>query len=147
LPALLEIANLDKSFGSLRVLRSVGLSVEAGEVVTVCGASGSGKSTLLRCINGLETPDGGSIRFRGAEVPRTRTALRELRRHVGMVFQSFNLFPHLTALQNVSLGPSWRATCSNGSASVTRPTRSRTSCRAASSSGWRSPGRSPCSPR
>ena len=73
--------------------------------MTVCGASGSGKSTLLRCINGLETPDGGSIRFRGAEVPRTRTALRELRRHVGMVFQSFNLFPHLTALQNVSLGP------------------------------------------
>jgi ABC-type polar amino acid transport system ATPase subunit len=105
LAALLEIANLDKSFGSLRVLKSVDLSVEAGEVVTVCGASGSGKSTLLRCINGLETPDGGSIRFRGAEVPRTRTALRELRRHVGMVFQSFNLFPHLTALQNISLGP------------------------------------------
>jgi glutamate transport system ATP-binding protein len=105
LAALLEIANLDKSFGSLRVLKSVGLTVEAGEVVTVCGASGSGKSTLLRCINGLETPDGGSIRFRGAEVPRTRSALRELRRHVGMVFQSFNLFPHLTALQNISLGP------------------------------------------
>jgi glutamate transport system ATP-binding protein len=102
---LLEIANLDKSFGSLRVLNSVSLAVAAGEVVTVCGASGSGKSTLLRCINGLETPDGGSIRFRGAEVPRTKTALRELRRHVGMVFQSFNLFPHLTALQNVSLGP------------------------------------------
>jgi ABC-type polar amino acid transport system ATPase subunit len=105
LAALLEIANLDKSFGSLRVLNSVSLAVGAGEVVTVCGASGSGKSTLLRCINGLETPDGGSIRFRGAEVPRTKTALRELRRHVGMVFQSFNLFPHLTALQNISLGP------------------------------------------
>jgi ABC-type polar amino acid transport system ATPase subunit len=105
LAALLEIANLGKSFGSLRVLNSVSLAVGAGEVVTVCGASGSGKSTLLRCINGLETPDGGSIRFRGAEVPRTRTALRELRRHVGMVFQSFNLFPHLTALQNISLGP------------------------------------------
>jgi ABC-type polar amino acid transport system ATPase subunit len=105
LVALLEIANLDKSFGSLRVLKSVSLSVEPGEVVTVCGASGSGKSTLLRCINGLETPDGGNIRFRGSEVPRTKSALRELRRHVGMVFQSFNLFPHLTALQNISLGP------------------------------------------
>jgi len=105
LAALLEIANLDKSFGSLRVLRSVSLAVQPGEVVTVCGASGSGKSTLLRCVNGLETPDGGSIRFQGAEVPRTKAALRELRRHVGMVFQSFNLFPHLTALQNISLGP------------------------------------------
>ncbi|HTR83132.1 MAG TPA: amino acid ABC transporter ATP-binding protein, partial [Reyranella sp.] len=66
---------------------------------------GSGKSTLLRCINGLETPDGGAIRFRDAHVPRTKSGLRELRRHIGMVFQSFNLFPHLTAVQNVSLGP------------------------------------------
>jgi glutamate transport system ATP-binding protein len=103
--ALLEIAHLDKRFGPLQVLKDVSLAVAAGEVVTVCGPSGSGKSTLLRCINGLETRDGGSIRFEGAEVPRTRTALRDLRRHIGMVFQSFNLFPHLTALQNVSLGP------------------------------------------
>jgi polar amino acid transport system ATP-binding protein len=74
-------------------------------VVAVGGASGSGKSTLLRCINGLETPDSGSIRYEGREVPRTRGGLRVLRRHIGMVFQSFNLFPHLTAQQNISLGP------------------------------------------
>ena len=101
----LEIAHLNKRFGPLQVLKDVSLTVTAGDVVTVCGASGSGKSTLLRCINGLETPDSGSIRFEGAEVPRRRAALRDLRRHIGMVFQSFNLFPHLTALQNVSLGP------------------------------------------
>jgi len=103
--ALLEIAGLDKSFGPLRVLKSIDLVVEAGEVVTVCGASGSGKSTLLRCINGLEKADGGTIRFRGADVPKTRSGLRDLRRSVGMVFQSFNLFPHLTARQNIALGP------------------------------------------
>jgi ABC-type polar amino acid transport system ATPase subunit len=103
--ALLEIARLSKSFGELRVLKEISLTVTAGEVLTVCGASGSGKSTLLRCINGLEAPDSGSIRFRGNEVARTRGALRELRRHIGMVFQSFNLFPHLTAQQNISLGP------------------------------------------
>jgi len=103
--ALLEIAGLDKSFGPMRVLKSIDLVVEAGEVVTVCGASGSGKSTLLRCINGLEKADGGTIRFRGADVPKTRSGLRDLRRSVGMVFQSFNLFPHLTARQNIALGP------------------------------------------
>jgi putative glutamine transport system ATP-binding protein len=103
--AALEIANLNKRFGTLQVLKDVSLTVAAGDVVTVCGASGSGKSTLLRCINGLETPDSGSIRFEGTEVQQSRTALRDLRRRIGMVFQSFNLFPHLTALQNVSLGP------------------------------------------
>jgi ABC-type polar amino acid transport system ATPase subunit len=103
--ALLDITGLNKSFGTLQVLKTIDLSVAAGEVVAVCGASGSGKSTLLRCINGLEAPDSGSIRYEGRDVPKTRGALRELRRHIGMVFQSFNLFPHLTALQNISLGP------------------------------------------
>ena len=102
---LLEIENLNKRFGALEVLKSVTLSIAPGEVVAVCGASGSGKSTLLRCINGLETPDGGRLHFRGTEVPTTKSGLRELRCHIGMVFQSFNLFPHLTAAQNVSLGP------------------------------------------
>lgn len=102
---LLEIDGVDKSFGTLQVLKGVSLSVAAGEVVSVCGASGSGKSTLLRCINGLEPIDRGSIRFEGMEVPKSRSDLRQLRRHIGMVFQSFNLFPHLTALQNISLGP------------------------------------------
>ena len=103
--ALLEIAGLNKSFGALRVLKDISLTVSAGEVLTVCGASGSGKSTLLRCINGLETPDSGRIRFQGSDVPKIKSGLRELRRHIGMVFQSFNLFPHLTAEQNISLGP------------------------------------------
>src|SRR5260221_8133886 len=103
--AALEIAHLGKSFGPLEVLKDVSLTVAAGDVVTVCGASGSGKSTLLRCINGLETPDSGNIRFRGEDVRRTKSGLQGLRRHIGMVFQSFNLFPHLTARQNVSLGP------------------------------------------
>ena len=102
---LIEIEGLSKRFGALEVLKSITLSVMPGEVVAVCGASGSGKSTLLRCINGLETPDAGQLRFRGTKVPATRSGLRELRRYTGMVFQSFNLFPHLTALQNVSLGP------------------------------------------
>jgi glutamine transport system ATP-binding protein len=102
---LLEISSLSKAFGSLPVLKSIDFSIGAGEVIAVCGASGSGKSTLLRCINGLEAPDAGSMRFRGQAVPMTRAGFRDLRRHVGMVFQSFNLFPHLTATQNVSIGP------------------------------------------
>lgn len=102
---LLEIGGVCKSFGPLQVLKDVDLSVDPGEVVVICGASGSGKSTLLRCINGLETPDSGTIRFRDAPVQMSRSGLRDLRRSIGMVFQSFNLFPHLTALQNVSLGP------------------------------------------
>jgi len=102
---LLEIDNLCKRFGTLDVLSSISLTIAPGEVIAVCGASGSGKSTLLRCINGLETPDAGRLRFRGSDVPRTKSGLRQLRRHVGMVFQSFNLFPHLTALQNIALGP------------------------------------------
>jgi ABC-type polar amino acid transport system ATPase subunit len=102
---LLEIENLCKRFGTAEVLTSVTLRIAPGEVIAVCGASGSGKSTLLRCINGLETPDSGRLRFRGADVPTTKSGLRELRQHIGMVFQSFNLFPHLTALQNIALGP------------------------------------------
>jgi ABC-type polar amino acid transport system ATPase subunit len=102
---LLVIDGLCKRFGALDVLNSITLSISPGEVLAVCGASGSGKSTLLRCINGLETPESGHLRFRGVDVPTTKSGLRELRRHVGMVFQSFNLFPHLTALQNISLGP------------------------------------------
>ncbi len=100
---LLEIRNLQKSFGQTPVLRGISLSVKEGEVIGLIGASGSGKSTLLRCINRLETPSGGSVVFQG----RTDTDHNEntLRQQIGMVFQRFNLFPHLTALQNIALAP------------------------------------------
>src|SRR5262249_1939053 len=100
---ILSIQNLHKSFGRLEVLCGIDLSMREGEVVAMIGASGSGKSTLLRCINRLEAPTSGCIRFRGEEV--TPANLNRIRREVGMVFQRFNLFPPLTALQNVMLAP------------------------------------------
>jgi polar amino acid transport system ATP-binding protein len=98
---IVEIGALVKRYGQQAVLHGVDLDVEAGEVVAIIGRSGSGKSTLLRCINGLETIDGGHIRADGIEVKPAN--LRAVRRSVGMIFQSFNLFPHLTALENVAL--------------------------------------------
>jgi polar amino acid transport system ATP-binding protein len=112
-PALLDIAEVSKSFGSVAVLRSVSLQVAKGEVVTIIGPSGSGKTTLLRCVNFLESYDSGSIRIDGKEVgyrdagTRQRRSERDLaamRAETGMVFQSFNLFPHLTAAGNIMLG-------------------------------------------
>ena len=98
---IVEINALAKRFGQTTVLDGVDLSVAEGEVVAIIGRSGSGKSTLLRCINGLETIDGGHITADGVKVqPST---LRAVRRSVGMIFQSFNLFPHLSALENVAL--------------------------------------------
>jgi polar amino acid transport system ATP-binding protein len=94
-----------KSFGPLEVLKGVSLEVAKGDVVAIIGRSGSGKSTLLRCINGLETFQSGNILADGIEVGGEKPNLRELRRHVGMVFQQFNLFPHLTAAENVMLAP------------------------------------------
>jgi len=98
---IVEIAALTKRFGNTTVLNGVDLDVSEGEVVAIIGRSGSGKSTLLRCINGLETIDGGRASVLGIPVQPGR--LREVRRSVGMIFQSFNLFPHLTALENVAL--------------------------------------------
>jgi len=98
---IVEIAALTKRFGNTTVLNGVDLDVSEGEVVAIIGRSGSGKSTLLRCINGLETIDGGRVSVLGIPVQPGR--LREVRRSVGMIFQSFNLFPHLTALENVAL--------------------------------------------
>ena len=94
-----------KRFGTFTALNGVDLDVHAGEVVCLIGPSGSGKSTLLRCTNGLETIDGGEIEFEGALLPKDERALRAMRARMGMVFQSFELFPHLTAQQNVAEGP------------------------------------------
>jgi polar amino acid transport system ATP-binding protein len=103
--ALIAIEKAHKRFGSLEVLRGVSLGVEAGEVVAIVGQSGSGKSTLLRCVNGLETIDEGSIAVDGTRIGAHDTDLRALRLKVGMIFQQFNLFPHLTAGRNVMLSP------------------------------------------
>jgi len=104
-PPLVKIADVRKSFGANEVLKGVSMDIGRGDVVAIIGRSGSGKSTLLRCINGLETFQSGSINVDGMEVGGGKTNLRELRRYVGMVFQQFNLFPHLTAGENVMLAP------------------------------------------
>jgi polar amino acid transport system ATP-binding protein len=100
---IVRIQNLKKSFGSLEVLKDVDLEVAKGEVVVILGPSGSGKSTLLRCINRLEEPTGGHIWFEDIEITNPKTNINDVREHIGMVFQSFNLFPHLTAKGNVML--------------------------------------------
>ncbi len=102
---MIEIENVHKAFGALEVLKGVNLTVANGEVVSVIGGSGSGKSTLLTCINGLEPIQKGRIVIDGAEVHARSTNLNLLRRKVGIVFQQFNAFPHLTVLQNVTLAP------------------------------------------
>jgi polar amino acid transport system ATP-binding protein len=99
------IAELHKSFGANEVLRGISLSVAAHEVICLIGASGSGKSTLLRCINLLEPIDAGQIRLLGEQVTGPGIDPNLVRRHVGIVFQSFNLFPHMTVLRNVTLAP------------------------------------------
>jgi len=104
-PCILRYRAVVKRFGAFTALSGVDLDVHAGEVVCLIGPSGSGKSTLLRCTNGLETLDGGDIEFEGAQLPREERTLRAVRRRMGMVFQSFELFPHFTARQNVAEGP------------------------------------------
>lgn len=102
---MIEIHDLHKRFGDHEVLQGVSLKVEAGEVVCLIGPSGSGKSTVLRCINGLESYEGGEVRVLGERVDRHAKSIHDLRSSVGMVFQRFNLFPHRTALDNVMEGP------------------------------------------
>ena len=103
-PAI-EINNVSKWFGEFRALNDVSLTTSQGEKVVICGPSGSGKSTLVRCINRLETHQKGSIKVRGIELTDNSSSISEIRAEVGMVFQQFNLFPHLTVLQNLTLGP------------------------------------------
>lgn len=102
---MIEITDLHKSYGSLEVLRGINLTVRKGEVISIIGASGSGKSTLLYCVNGLETIQGGKIEVDGIDVHARGTDLNKLRQRLGMVFQQWNAFPHLTALENVALAP------------------------------------------
>ena len=101
---LIEIKHISKKFGDLTVLKDISLKVKEKEVVVIIGPSGSGKSTLLRCINGLETPTSGAIFFDGLEVNGEKN-INYVRTEVGMVFQRFNLFPHMTVLQNLMLAP------------------------------------------
>ncbi|WP_405050569.1 glutamine ABC transporter ATP-binding protein GlnQ [Sediminimonas sp.] len=102
---MIEFRNTSKHFGPLKVLDEVTLSIDEGEVVVLVGPSGSGKSTLLRCINGLEMITGGDLVVDGNSVTQGARILREIRQEAGMVFQQFNLFPQLSALENVAFGP------------------------------------------
>lgn len=101
---MIKIENAKKSFGALDVLKQIDLTIQPGEVVSVLGSSGSGKSTLIRCINGLETLDGGHISIDGFDVSKSKELL-EARKRTGTVFQMFNLYPHMSALENVMLAP------------------------------------------
>lgn len=102
---MIEIDKVHKSFGELEVIKGVDLTVNKGEVVSIIGGSGSGKSTLLMCINGLEHIQSGSIRVDGTEVHAKGTDINKLRQKIGIVFQQWNAFPHLTVLENVMLAP------------------------------------------
>ena len=103
----IEIVGLHKWFGSFHVLRDVGLTVTRGERIVICGPSGGGKSTLLRCINRIEGWQRGRVIVDGMELTEDLKAIDEVRREVGMVFQQFNLFPHLSVLENCTLAPIW----------------------------------------
>ena len=102
---LIRIRGLSKHFGDFQALKDVGLEVGTGDIIVICGPSGSGKSTLIRCINRLERHEAGSIRIDGTEIDDGAEATGVIRRNVGMVFQQFNLFPHLTVIDNLTLGP------------------------------------------
>jgi len=103
--SLVELRDVVKRYGQNTVLNGVSLRVEKGEIIAIIGRSGSGKSTMLRCVNGLEPIQGGMVTFDGTVVNDPATDLRKLRQHVGIVFQSFNLFPHLSVEKNITLAP------------------------------------------
>lgn len=102
---MIEVKNLHKSFGQLKVLNGVSINIKKGEKVVVIGPSGSGKSTFLRCLNRLEEPTDGQVIFEGFDITDKKTNIDKHRQKMGMVFQHFNLFPHLTVLQNITLAP------------------------------------------
>jgi polar amino acid transport system ATP-binding protein len=102
---LIETKNLTKSFGALRVLNGVSIQVHQGEALAIIGPSGGGKSTFLRCLNLLETPDGGDVIFEGQKINQKGTDVDRYRQKMGMVFQHFNVFPHMTVQENITLAP------------------------------------------
>ena len=102
---MINVKDLHKSFGHHEILKGINNHIDEREVVVVIGPSGSGKSTFLRCLNGLETVTSGEIEIAGMHVTHAKTDIHKLRQHVGMVFQQFNLFKHLTILQNITIGP------------------------------------------
>ena len=102
---LIETVDLTKSFGALRVLNGVSIQVHQGEALAIIGPSGGGKSTFLRCLNLLETPDGGDVIFEGQKINQKGTDVDKYRQKMGMVFQHFNVFPHMTVQENITLAP------------------------------------------
>jgi polar amino acid transport system ATP-binding protein len=102
---MLQVKNLRKNYGALSVLKGVSTTINYGEKIAVIGPSGSGKSTFLRCLNLLETPDAGEIWFDGERINKPKVDIGRIRRRMGMVFQQFNLFPHLSILENITLAP------------------------------------------
>ena len=102
---MIKIKNLNKSFGDIRVLKGIDLEMDKGEIMAIVGPSGSGKSTLLRCMNLLEVPTEGEIIFEGTNIADKKVNIDEIRQKIGMVFQNFNLFPHKTVLENITLAP------------------------------------------
>ena len=102
---LIKTVDLEKSFGDLKVLKGVSEEIKKGEIVVIIGPSGSGKSTFLRCLNLMETPTSGQVIFKGTDITDKKVNINEQRQKMGMVFQHFNLFPHLTVLQNMTLAP------------------------------------------
>jgi ABC-type polar amino acid transport system ATPase subunit len=102
---LIGMEKVNKFFGDFQALKNISLAVSAGDIIVICGPSGSGKSTLIRCLNRLEKHESGEILIDGVAIDDDRTAVETIRRNVGMVFQQFNLFPHLTVLENLILGP------------------------------------------
>lgn len=102
---MIEFRNVYKDFGKLEVLKDVNLTIEKGQVVTLIGPSGSGKSTILRCINLLESPTKGQVFIEGKDITEPKTDIQEIRKNIGMVFQHFNLFPHMTVMENMTYAP------------------------------------------
>ena len=159
-PVAVDMAGVNKWFGEFHVLRDITLKVMRGERIVICGPSGSGKSTLLRCINRIEDWQRGRVIVDGVEITEDLKTIDDVRREVGMVFQQFNLFPHLTVLDNCTLAPIWvrrpaeartprrsRTTISSACASPSRQANIQRSSPAASSSASRSRGRCACSRR